>query len=252
MAATTVRGIMRPVIWVDSIDSLGEAFDIMRVHGIRHLPVVHGGALVGILAERDLLEYRAALGFDERWREYGVSGAMTRSPRTARPDERIADAAARLVAEEVGALPVVDGNVLVGIVTAADVLGAGAPVTHRATAAEAMTPGPFVAKPDESLLEAATRMRVHGVRHLPVVDERNHVIGMLSDRDVRAARRDPPPRVRDVMTPSPLTVTEDWSMVELAKIFEGGQFGAVPVVDDAEQLVGIVSYVDALRELGRT
>lgn len=246
MYATFVRDIMRPVFWIDSVDSLGEAFDAMRAHGTRHLPVVHEGRLVGILAERDLLEYRAALGFGEAWRDHGVSGAMTKAPRTARPGETIAAAAARLANEGVGALPVVEDGVLVGVVTAADVLTAGQVAAAR-TAGAVMTPGPFTAKPDESVADATARMRVHGIRHLPVVDEKNHVIGMLSDRDVRSAPAGA--RVRDAMTPSPLTVTDDWSMEDLARIFAGGQLGAVPVIDESEELVGIVSYVDALRDL---
>jgi CBS domain-containing protein len=261
-----VKDIMRPRPWViDSIDTLGEAHEVMRTHGIRHLPVVHGGKLVGILSERDVLEYRANLGFSEDWRGIGVSGVMTRSPRTAAADDSVTEVAGRLAMTKIGALPVVERGFVLGIVTVTDVLAAEvqeamAPSRRRtATASDVMTPGPFTGRPNESLLDVARRMSSHGIRHLPIVDDDGHVLGLLSERDLSAAVGDPSRfvladqpstlRVRDVMTASPRTVAEDQSIDELAGVFEDGRTDAVAVIDHGQHLVGIVSYVDALRAL---
>jgi CBS domain-containing protein len=120
-----VKDIMRARPWViDSIDTLGEAHQLMRTHEIRHLPVVHDGKLVGILSERDVLEYRANLGFGEDWRDVGVSGVMTRSPRTAAADDSITEVAGRLAMTKIGALPVVERGFVLGIITVTDVLAA--------------------------------------------------------------------------------------------------------------------------------
>jgi len=48
-----------------------------------------------------------------------------------------------------------------------------------------MTRAPTTAAADDNLIDAAARMADRNVRHLPVVDGEHHVIGMLSDRDVR-------------------------------------------------------------------
>lgn len=256
------RNIMRPAPWVvDRIDSLGEAYDLMRAHAIRHLPVVHDGRLEGMLAERDILEYRTSLGFDQEWRDYGVSGAMSRSPRTGAPDDSIPALAERLSRDKFDALPIVEDGALVGIITVADLLAApvggdaAAARRPRSTVAQMMTPGPFTARPEDSLLDAAKRMLVHGIRHLPVVDAGDRVIGMLSELDLRTVIGDPTRfvtdgrsvlTVRDAMNTAPGAVVQDRPIVDIARLFEDGRTEALPVVDRANRLVGIISYVDAL------
>lgn len=258
-----VNEIMRPAPWVvEGIDSLGAAHALMQQHHIRHLPVVRDGKLVGLLTEHDILAYRAELPRAEDWTSVAVSGAMVRTPQTAAPDDSITEITARFAADTLDALPVVERGRLIGIITVTDVLAAEvrramAVSPRAATAGQVMAPGPFTCGPDDDLLAAATRMSVHGVRHLPVVDGSGRVIGMLSDRDVRTHVGDPSrfaiagsvsyEYVRDAMTPAPITVTADRSLDEIARIFEDHQLGAVPVVDDERRLVGIVSYVDVLR-----
>jgi len=262
-----VRDIMRqaPCV-IDSFDSLGDAYELMRAYSIRHLPVVQDGKLIGMLSERDLLEYRATLGFGQDWRQFGVIGVMSRSPRTAGPDDSITEVAGRLAGAKIGALPVVERGALLGIITVTDVLDAEVQLAMESspqrttTASDMMTPGPFTTRPEETLLDAARRMRAHGVRHLPVVDGDDHVLGMLSERDLRSAIGDPARfalqsastaelHVRDVMTTPPVTVNEDLPLPDIARIFEKGAIGALPVLDRASRLVGIVSYVDALHAL---
>lgn len=103
---------------------LGEAHRLMSKLGIRHLPVVAGGKLVGILSTRDILTYRATTAFREDWWRAPVGVAMVRSPQTANPDDSLTEAAARLANARIGALPVVERGHLVGIVTVTDVLDA--------------------------------------------------------------------------------------------------------------------------------
>lgn len=262
-----IREIMRRTPWViDGVDSLHTAYQLMRQHAIRHLPVLRDGRLIGLLSEHDILEFRAELAGADDWTRVAVSGAMTRSPQTAGPDDSLTEIVARFAADKLDAVPIVERGALVGIVTITDVLTAEveramAPSPPRATAADAMTPGPFTAHPDENLLAAAARMSTHGIRHLPVVDEHDAVVGILSERDVRTQVGDPSRfviargrtalRVRDAMTATPITAALDRPLVELAQVFQDRQIGAIPVVGQGGELVGIVSYVDALRVLAR-
>lgn len=103
---------------------LGEAHQLMSKLGIRHLPVVAAGRLCGILSTRDILAYRATTAFRDDWWRAPVGVAMVRSPQTANPEDSLTEAAARLANARIGALPIVDGGALVGIVTVTDVLDA--------------------------------------------------------------------------------------------------------------------------------
>lgn len=120
-----VREIMKPSpITVTEVTNLGEALTTMMKHGIRHLPVVRGDALRGILTERDILHYRAVTPFREDWRRSPVTSAMVASVQTAGADDSLTEIAGRLADSRIGALPIVERGKLLGIVTVGDVLAA--------------------------------------------------------------------------------------------------------------------------------
>ena len=100
------------------------------VPGVRHMPVVHQGRLVGVLSERDLL--RASLSqigsFDrETHRAFlhaiAIAEVMSKPPITVRPDESVPRAARVMAERKIGCLPVVVDEVLLGLLTETDVLG---------------------------------------------------------------------------------------------------------------------------------
>jgi CBS domain-containing protein len=104
---------------------------------------------------------------------------------TAQAEESLEGAADRMSWHEVGALPVLEGQHLVGIITERDLTAALAegadPVTTPVS--DYMTPAPEVLGPDSELVEAAHLMLELGIRHLPVV-RGGHLVGVLSMRDV--------------------------------------------------------------------
>ena len=122
-----------------------------------------------------------------------------------------------------------------------------------------MTLNPAFIADDATLQEAAGLMVDGGFRHLPVVDADRHVIGVLSERELRGklgveVERFPEAgsdileeRVEALMRPDPITVGAKVRLGEVMAILEDERIGAIPVVDGAERLVGIVSYVDVLR-----
>lgn len=120
-----VREIMkRSPITVTEVTGLGEALTTMMKHGVRHLPVVRGEMLCGILSERDVLHYRAVTAFREDWHRAPVTSAMVATVQTAGPDDSLTEIAGRLADSRIGALPIVERGVLLGIVTVSDVLAA--------------------------------------------------------------------------------------------------------------------------------
>jgi CBS domain-containing protein len=106
--------------------------------------------------------------------------------------------------------------------------------------------------PADSAVLAWERMRLHGIHHLVVVRD-SHILGIVSDRDlggahgteVREGRS-----VRDLMTPSVLTVPSNSTVREAANLMRGHRAGSLPVVDDGK-LVGIVTVWDLLDLIGR-
>jgi CBS domain-containing protein len=104
---------------------------------------------------------------------------------TAQADESLDVAADRMNWRQVGALPVLDGQRLVGIITERDVTAAMAegadPVLTPVS--DYMTPAPECLGPDSELADAAHLMLELGIRHLPVVRS-GQLLGVLSIRDV--------------------------------------------------------------------
>ncbi|MCF6154951.1 MAG: CBS domain-containing protein [Candidatus Brocadia sp.] len=125
-----VKDVMKTQLVTLNADSkLGFANDIMYLGRIRHLPVVKGENVVGILTQRDL--YRASLtSILTNWKEnkefldsLKVSEVMTKNVITIAPDATVEEAAQIMIDKKVGGLPVVkDKNKLIGLITETDVL----------------------------------------------------------------------------------------------------------------------------------
>ena len=116
---------------VESDLSVKDAFLIMKEHEIRHLPVVDGGALIGIISDRDLRRPKWA-DATEDWTSYyhlddetSVADVMTKNPEVVRTSDSVQRAVRILREKRYGALPVVDkSGHLAGILSAYDLLRA--------------------------------------------------------------------------------------------------------------------------------
>ncbi|MFQ5416583.1 MAG: CBS domain-containing protein [Myxococcota bacterium] len=130
MQSTLVREIMREkIVTIGAGESLSTVEDIMRLGGVRHLPVVHGGKLVGVVSERDVLRISLsninAGGGDERrafLQAVEIERAMSSPPIVVEPFASVEQAARLLAENKIGCLPVVDREELVGMITSTDVL----------------------------------------------------------------------------------------------------------------------------------
>jgi acetoin utilization protein AcuB len=100
------------------------AWSLMQERRIRHLPVVSGGRLLGILSDRDIL-LRSAVSADRAVvpPRGPVALAMTPAPITCRPDAQVSEVARIMVERKVDALPVLNKTgSLIGLVTSSDLL----------------------------------------------------------------------------------------------------------------------------------
>ena len=129
---------------------------------------------------------------------------------------------------------------------------------NRIKVVDVMTKNPLVMTPAETIGQADELMTENRIRQLPVVDE-GALLGIITDRDIRSflaqsALVEPEERakvlrtnVREIMTAEPLTLAPDDDLREAVELLIEEKIGGIPVVDQAEGLVGIVTYVDVLR-----
>jgi acetoin utilization protein AcuB len=131
------------------------------------------------------------------------------------------------------------------------------------TACDLMTKKPVTLRVTSTVADALHILQSLEIRHLPVVNEDAELVGMVSDRDLRSLavprsldqrwfgelRIALQERISSIMTADVLSVEEEADASEIIEIMLEHKVGAVPVTDAEGTLVGIVSYIDILREL---
>jgi acetoin utilization protein AcuB len=123
---------------------------------------------------------------------------------------------------------------------------------------DVMTRDPITLNPAETVGQADEVMTQNRFRQIPIV-RKKELVGIVTDRDVRsflsgsllanpgARDRAMNTPVQEIMTNDPITVSPDDDIQEILELLIEEKIGGIPVVDDAEGLVGIVTYVDLLR-----
>ena len=104
-------------------------------------------------------------------------------------------------------------------------------------------------KEDATVASAQLEMHLASIRHIPVVDGRHHVVGIISSRDLLRAQSEGKRaelKVGQVMTRTVRTVRTDIPADVAADVMLEGKFGSLPVVGDEGQRSGIVTESDFL------
>lgn len=129
---------------------------------------------------------------------------------------------------------------------------------------DVMTPDPIAIRSDRTIREALETLEKHHIRHLPILED-GLLTGILSDRSVAPWRQTlfdaeswhdvdleallMQTRVADIVERRVVSIGPDEPVSAAIDALLDHNIGAVPVVDDREELVGIVSYVDLLRAM---
>lgn len=115
--------------------------------------------------------------------------------------------------------------------------------------------------PDATLPEVHQLLKEKRIRRLPVVDEEGELVGIITLGDVRGAEASPATslsiwelnfllnklHVRQFMTPEPVTVPENATIGDAAQLMLTHRISGLPVLNDAGQLVGIITESDIFR-----
>jgi acetoin utilization protein AcuB len=126
-----------------------------------------------------------------------------------------------------------------------------------------MTHDVITINPDTTLPDASALMRAHHIRRLPVVDRDGSLLGILSQSDVFQAEPSDVTsldiweinyllsrlRIEKVMTPNPLSVRPETTLKEATQIMFDNKIGGLPVVDNANKVIGIITESDIFRIL---
>jgi acetoin utilization protein AcuB len=143
LSALLVSDYMTPnPIVVEPEDPLMRAIEIIRLRGVRRLPVTVGGMLVGLVTEGDLKRAEPSTltdseaDFNRVMEETPLSRIMIQNPLTTTADASLLDAADTLLNTKYGALPVVTGGRVVGILTDNDLIRALVEVLREAKEAQ--------------------------------------------------------------------------------------------------------------------
>lgn len=117
------------------------------------------------------------------------------------------------------------------------------------TVGQFMSTDLFTVHPEDLIDLAASVMDWEHLRHVPVEDHEGHLVGLVTHRmllrQVSQGQAGRPVAVREIMNPSPVTISPDMTTLEALRLMRGQRLGCLPVVQDGK-LVGIVTESDIL------
>ena len=305
-----------------TMDHTVKAFlDFMATYKVRHAPVVdfhdedkRNPHFVGVISQRDVLRltlpYAGQVGgqaTDRKALRQLLAQIVARNPKSASPQTPVSQVIATMIDNRIGMVPVLDDSNLVGIITTTNIVKLytkldtamrklypelehvtksteSVPVGSPEVAAlfswvsqtvrDVMTENVVCLRQQDELAEAMKVMQRKKFRHLPILDEHDKLVGIVSDRDILqhlpfAGRRPPgqPARFREhlfkvdpksaslrlpmdrIMTRKTANVSPDLSVCEAAKMLRKSKIDCLLVLDKQENICGIVTVTDLMRAL---
>jgi acetoin utilization protein AcuB len=137
-------------------------------------------------------------------------------------------------------------------------------ISYKGFMREKIQKNPVTISPEASFYEARNLIHEKGIRHLPVVDKKNSLVGIVTDRDIREAAPSDATllsvqelnyllgklKVSSFMTPKAklITITPDTLIEEAVQLMHDNKIGCLPIVEGGK-LYGIFTETDALDHL---
>ncbi|MGD8961404.1 MAG: CBS and ACT domain-containing protein [Desulfobacterales bacterium] len=125
-----------------------------------------------------------------------------------------------------------------------------------------MTRKVITVEPNDGIFKAQELMAENKIRHLPVIESGNRLVGVVTDRDIRSAlpykffktapseeekKNFTELKIKEIMTKDPLTISPVYTIQDALLVIQDARVGALPVVKEDGTLTGIISVRDLLR-----
>jgi CBS domain-containing protein len=163
---------------VVSVEIPGNRDDVLKIlkrTGISGVPVIKDKKIVGIITRKDLLR---------KADETQLGLLMTPSPVVITPETRIEEAARLLIEHNIRRLPVVEDEVLTGLLSVADVIHAIAQLRIRDEIKDIYTSQTFALWEETPLPLVGRVMEISGFEAIPILDAESRLQGIISERDL--------------------------------------------------------------------
>ena len=276
----------RDVISIPPSKSIKDTAKVMMEHEFRRLPITDPGSgkLLGIVTVMDILDFfGGGKKFDIIEKKYQdnflaainepVKEIMTRDLITVSKKASIGETLEVMLGNQLGAIPIVDGDGLAGIVTERDIALSLAGVAGKDIVQDYMSPKVFTTTPGTSLGDACKIMVRNGLRRIPIVGGEADIskaakklLGILTSTDViryinakelfdnlnsnLASDVLEKTKISDIMAKDPITVESTMTIGELCELFSEENIGGVPVVK-GDDVMGIITERDVLNAVKR-
>lgn len=126
-----------------------------------------------------------------------------------------------------------------------------------------MTTQPLTVTSNTAVAEALSFMRQHNIRRLPVLDKKDRLVGIVSEKDLLYASPSPATslsvyeigyllsklKVEEVMSKKVIAISPQAPLEEAAKVMVDNKVGGLPVIEDENRLVGIITETDVFKAI---
>ncbi|MCL2157096.1 MAG: CBS domain-containing protein [Methanobrevibacter sp.] len=262
-----IKNIMsEEIVTIDKDQIVFDGLKLMKKHRISRLPVIntnekHEKELVGIVSEKDIaIKLSSSKYGDLPPSHFHISTVMTKDLITVNKDTDIVETANLLLENHIGGVPIMDDGKIVGIVSKSDFTPTCIGKAYeKILVREIMTTDLVSVFSHDRLMHARRIMLDSKVGRL-LISEDNELAGILSSKDIMRAmisfRKEVPPKhqraqikeclVEKYMTTNIKKINEKATIAELANDMLETGYNGYPVVNEEDQVVGIITQSDLL------
>ncbi len=263
-----IKNIMSEnVVSIDKNLNICDCLRMMYKDNLSRIPVTSTNednkkVLVGIISEKDIADKLGSAKYGNMApSHFHVSTVMVKDLITVDENDQLTDVAKTLIVKNIGALPVLSDGEMVGIVTKSDFIYlCKAKAYEKISVKDIMTRDIISISADDRLIHARKVIMDSKVGRL-LLTEDNELAGIITSKDIAKAfvsfRKHTPDKyqasqikeltVGEFMSTNVQTISQDATIPELADAMLETGYNGYPVVDDEDQIIGIVTQSDLLK-----
>ncbi len=262
-----IKNIMSEnVVSIDKNLNICDCLRMMYKDNLSRIPVTSTNenkkVLVGIISEKDIANKLGSAKYGNMApSHFHVSTVMVKDLITVDEDDDVTEVAKILIEKNIGAIPVLSDGEMVGIVTKSDFIYlCKAKAYEKISVKDIMTTDIISISADDRLVHARKVIMDSGVGRL-LLTEDNELAGIITSKDIAKAfvsfRKHTPDKYQasqikeliagDYMSTNVETISQYATVPQLADAMLETGYNGYPVVDDEDQIIGIVTQSDLLK-----